>query len=221
MRYYFTAFFILILNFTLLAQGYQREQPLPDSLIIVDGDTLTYVQYKVQPYVNGALEISNSPDSYLESYTIEGGIIFKNNWMIGAQFTSLSADIQRMVIFPNNFSLSYMHGGFHVGYRTHLRKFFDVMFLQKVSFGEMYWEPLAPEILETLVPQEILLASRFTMIQPTIGIDLNLSRYLKFHGNLGYRFVSGLDLAEAPAEDFSGPVFQLGLKVGLFNYIKK
>ena len=42
-----------------------------------------------------------------------------------------------------------------------------------------------------------------------------------YTGNIGYRFVTGLDLARAPSADFQGVVFQLGLKVGLFNELKK
>ncbi len=216
MRYCLVAFFLCSINFTLLAQdyqGYSRKDTLPDSLIIVNGDTLPYIKYKVQPYVEGILELSNSPDGYLESYSVGGGIIFDKHWIAGAQFTSFAADLQQLVIFPNIFTLSYMHGGFHVGYRTHYRKLIDLVFLQKISSGEMSWQN--PET------DENVLASRFTIIHPAIGVDVNLTRFVKVHGNIGYRFVTGLDLAQAPASDFQGVVFQLSLKAGVFNYIKR
>lgn len=213
MKYFLLLVTLITIQFSSRAQTEDILVSQADSTLIIDGDTLIYHYNDFQPYVSGKFELSNSPDGYLESLSIEGGFIWKNHLIVGTFATSFQAPISKKVIFPNDFELTYKHGGFLIGYRTDYKKIIDFRLIQKVSFGEMAWKKS-----ET---GEYFLADKFTIINPSVGLGINLSRYAKLIGSLGYRKVIDLSLAQAPEESFDGMTFQLGISFGLFNFVER
>jgi len=213
MKYFLILSLLLLSSLTVVGQEEDATIIEADSTLIIDGDTLGYYYNDFQPFILGSVELSNSPDGYLETFSGGLGVIWKNHWIAGGFASSFQADLTQKLIFPNDFLLSYKHGGFFLGYRSDRKRIFDFRFVQNVSFGEMVWEKV-----ET---SENFLADKFVMIHPSFGVDVNLSRYAKLIGTVGYRKVVGLSLAQAPPEDFDGPTFQLGVSFGLFNYLKK
>lgn len=213
MKYFLLTLLFLLIQFTVMAQFEEEFKSQADSTLIIDGDTLPYYYNDFQPYASGLFELSNSPDGHLESLSVEGGFIWKNRLIVGAFATSFQAPVSKKVIFPNDFELSYDHGGFIIGYRTDKKGMFDFRFVQKVSFGEMAWRNIRND--------EFFLSDRFIILNPTVGVDVNLSRYAKLVGSFGYRKILDLSLAQTSDQDFNGITFRLGLSVGLFNFVER
>ena len=213
MKYFLLFLVFILISISVQAQTEEEFTSNADSTLIIDGDTLPYYYNDFEPYVSGMFELSNSPDGYLETLSAEGGVIWKNRLIVGVFASSFQAPVSKKVIFPNDFNLSYKHGGLLLGYRTDRKKIFEFRFVQKVSFGEMVWTKT-----ET---NENLLADRFIILNPAIGIDVNLSRYAKLLGSIGYRKVIDLSLAQATEQEFDGVTFRLGISFGLFNFVER
>lgn len=213
MKYFLLPLLFVAIQFSVQAQTEEEFKSQADSTLIIDGDTLPYYYNDFQPYVSGLFEISNSPDNYLESLSVEGGFIWKNRLIVGAFATAFQASVTQKVIFPNDYELFYNHGGFLIGYRTDKKGIFDFRLVQKVSFGEMAWKNIETD--------KFFLSDRFVILNPTVGIDVNLSRYVKLAGSLGYRKILDLSLAQISQQDFDGITFRLGLSLGLFNFVER
>ena len=90
---------------------------------------------------------------------------------------------------------------------------FDFKFITRIGFGEMAWRRLESD--------NYLLSDRFVMINPMAGVDVNLSRYARIFGEIGYRKISDLNLAGVTEEDFDGVTVKLGIALGLFNFLER
>ena len=91
---------------------------------------------------------------------------------------------------------------------------FDFRFTIQYSFAEATWE-------RAEVGNIIVLGDQFTIVNPTAGIDINLSKFAKLTGSLGYRTTSDFKLARLTNSDLDGVTFQIGLSLGLFNEIQR
>ena len=199
----------LLLVFSVLASEAQETDINADSVEVEE----VLLEKTFQPFVFGMIEISNSPQSYLESLSGGAGIIWKSRLIIGGFATRLQAPVTEKVIFPNDFDFSFSHGGLLLGYRTNRKSFFDYVFALRASFGEAVW---AREEIGGLI-----IGDKFTMINPTAGVDINVSKHMKIVGYLGYRKALNLSLARVSPGDIDGLTFQVGLSFGLFNELER
>jgi len=55
---------------------------------------------------------------------------------------------------------------------------------------------------------------RVYMVQPALGFELNVVRWLRVGGEAGYRLLSGVDIADIDAVDISSPFAQLQFRFG-------
>lgn len=213
MKYYFSVLIVIIPFYSAFSLQKFEAVNQSDSILVLNGDSLTYFYNHWQPHLYGSIELSNNPDSFLESLSIEAGIIYRNRLIIGAFASSLQSDIPRKLIFPNDFNLSYSHGGFVIGYRTDRKDMFDFKITNRVGFGEMAWQRVGSE--------EYLTSDRFVTINPSLGVDVNLGRHFRLGGELGYRKMTDLELAGVSEADFDGITIRIGLSVGLFNFVER
>jgi len=57
-------------------------------------------------------------------------------------------------------------------------------------------------------------SDRVFVVQPTIGAELNVTRFFRLGLDAGYRFFNGSDIAGFDDADFSGPILGLRFKFG-------
>ena len=61
------------------------------------------------------------------------------------------------------------------------------------------------------------LADNILVVTPELGLELNITRWLRVSGTAGYRFVDGVSTPNLTDEDFSGWNGTLALKIGWFG----
>ena len=168
---------------------------------------------KVTGYVGAYFELANTGGDVAPSFGIEGNLLFLQHYHIGVYAANQNSNYRKTVIFPNEFQLKYGHAGLVAGYRTHRLKLLDYTGMVRLGFGEMFWENV-----ETF---ENIYESNFTVINPMVGTEVNLGRFLKVNLGLGYRFFTGIDLPELSNSDLNSFTFTGTLKAGWFGNRKK
>jgi len=59
-------------------------------------------------------------------------------------------------------------------------------------------------------------SSAFFVLEPNIGVELNLTSFMRLEASASYRYVSGLDLPATANSDIGGPSGTLSIKFGKF-----
>ncbi len=180
-----------------------------DSLIVEEEKPNKWREYLVQVYLGPSYEVAPTPEGLNESIGAELGMIYKSHWIAGGYAMIYQGDYSSRVVFPNFFRVEYKHGGFYIGYSTFNKKLFDISIQNKLGFGDMLWQ--------YEFDNEDFIKDNFLLINPTIGIDLNIEGFVKMSFGVGYRHFLGLDLTGVESNEFNGITTSATFKIGRFN----
>ena len=134
-------------------------------------------------------------------------------WHIGFVFTDYLGVYEQRLIFPNQFSMLYRHGGVFLGREIWRSNFFRIHGLIQWSHGDVVWQRNSTG--------EDVFRDKMTIWQPGLQLEINPEFLASGYVNVGYRQVSTLELPDLSSEDFSGLVVQFGVRIGLFRKSKK
>ncbi len=195
----------LFASFTGLAQE-------TDTLQIEPEPKTGFWQNVTSLYIGLGTEAADTPDGVEPSVQLQLGAEYKK---IHFGFTALDyvGEYQQRLIFPNQFSMLYRHGGAYVGYDIFRTNFVHVNGLLQFTHGDVVWQRVSTG--------EDVFRDKMTIWQPTLQLELNPGFLLSGYVNVGYRQVNGLELPRISSEDFSGLVVQFGIRLGLFRKTKK
>ncbi len=137
-----------------------------------------------------------------------GGGVFLDDFFIGGyglgglDFRDASVDIE-------NYRMKLSHGGFWLGYHHNRDKVLHVYASTKLGWGDIDVDYVG-------------IGSRpndnIFVIQPEAGVEVNLFRWFKLAGTVGYRGVTGVNEIETHSNsDFSGMVGTLTFRFGWFD----
>lgn len=163
-------------------------------------------------YIGLGTEAAPTTDGIEPSIQFQLGAEYKK-LHLGFTFLDYAGEYQQRLIFPNEFSMLYRHGGVYIGrdiWRTNL---IHINGLIQWTHGDVVWERNSTG--------EDVFRDKMTIWQPTLQVEVNPEFLIGGYVNVGYRQVNGLELPRITSEDFSGLVVQFGVRIGLFRKTKK
>lgn len=162
-------------------------------------------------YIGAGTEAAQTPDGLEPHVQFSMGIEYKK-FHLGLTYLDYVGEYSQLLIFPNEFSMLYRHGGVYVG-RDILN--FGAIHLNAIlqgSHGDVVWQRMSTS--------EDIFRDKLTIWQPSLQIEVNSGIPVSGYLNVGYRQVNGLNLPRIESKDFSGPTIQFGVRLGLFRKSK-
>jgi len=147
-------------------------------------------------------------------FLFRAGLIYKDKLTLGGFYAQLINDIRPAALdnaLPSGAHMdAYQVGGF-AEYTIYSSKLVHLTF--PVSVGMMELE--IDEEGRNFDYEE----TKTFFVEPGAQVEVNLHRFARLHAGLGYRFMGG-EIQDFPGVPEAGNslTFQIGLKIGLFNY---
>lgn len=163
-------------------------------------------------YVGLGTEAAPAPEGTAPSLQLQFGAEFKK-FHFGFVFSDYDGNYEQRLIFPNQFSLLYRHGGAYLGRRIWSSNLFRINGLIQWSHGDVVWQRVST--------REGVFRDKMTLWQPTLQLEVNPEFLVAGYINVGYRQMTGLDLPQLSTDDFSGLTVQFGIRLGLFRKTQK
>ena len=204
------AILVVVALMVVFGQAMAQQSATPGDSLSVDS---LHVEKEVLPRKYGFWLAAYLEPVYLkhaDGANLALGLSFVSNeqYHIGFYGNAFRGQFSERLIFPNEFSMRYGHAGIWLGYKTDLEKPFDFTADLKVGEGKVFWE--RTDNFYNMFEDFAL------FINPTVGVDYKVLKFVALHTEIGYRAVRGLDLPEVTDADFSGLSVNFMIKVGLF-----
>lgn len=187
----------------------QKLQSEADSLQNADSALLLMNEpRKVGFWLAGFSEPSYAKEIPGLNFGAGASVVYMERFYAGFYGVVFLGNYESRLIFPNRFSFNYSHAGLWAGYKTRMDRNFQFTADLKTGEGKIFWERND---------------NHYNMFEdyalffiPSVGVDLELLKFLALHGAVGYRSVHGLDIPQFSNADFSGINVLFMIKVGLF-----
>ncbi len=110
--------------------------------------------------------------------------------------------------FPRDYNLPYKHTGGFIGKSIHRGEKIQLYARMNVSYGDITWEDK-----ET---KKAIFEDRFYIIKPEMQVSYLPISFMQIYGSAGWRFTHQLDLTQLNPNDYHGPTFNIGIRLGYF-----
>ncbi|HLF63502.1 MAG TPA: hypothetical protein VI603_07110 [Saprospiraceae bacterium] len=111
-----------------------------------------------------------------------------------------------------DYYVSIGYGGLWFGYVAPSNKLLHLLATMKIGWGEAF-------LSENRDDHSTDYNDGAFVIQPEVGIELNVAHWFRIAGQAGYRFMNGVnDIPTLQSNDFDSPSFALVLRFGAFGY---
>lgn len=137
-----------------------------------------------------------------------GGGVFLDDFFIGGYGIG-GLDFRDPAVDLNNYRMKLSHGGFWFGYNHNQDKVIHLYASAKLGWGDIdvKFNGSGDKPNDNIF-----------VVQPEAGIEVNLFRWFKLVGTVGYRAVSGVNEIETHTNsDFSGVTGALTFRFGWFD----
>lgn len=153
-----------------------------------------------------------------------GGVIFNNSVSFGgASYTLITApNVDYNEDLPQGVDDLYLRanwGGFYLEYISSSEKSVHFVVSSMIGWGEASYTPSFSDMVNKDLDWTWEKSNMF-VFEPGIGLELNLTKYMRLELGASYRIVSGLELSQTENTDLSGFSGNLALKFGLFEPIE-
>ena len=157
------------------------------------------------------VEFSQFKGDYLTSSGGGGGLIIDDFFIGGYGIGSVS--INDIVTADDQIKMEIGHGGFWLGYTYKSHKLVHLYASTKLGWGG----------IDLRIDDEGYRAKdNIFVVSPELGIELNIFRWFKLGGTVGYRAVTGIDnITGQTNADFSGMTGGLTFRFGGFGDWKR
>ncbi|GAB4233278.1 MAG: hypothetical protein Tsb0034_06440 [Ekhidna sp.] len=150
-----------------------------------------------------------SIDGELSTLTGGGGaVLFDNTFFIGGYGLGMTGN-KEFRIGTDNYSSSYGHGGFWLGYNIQPSNLLHLGVDTKLGWGNITTKSNA--IADGRVEDDVFVFS------PSVYGEANIAYWFKVNAGLGFQKTIGVDDDYFDTSDFDGPTFSISLLFGWFN----
>lgn len=154
----------------------------------------------------GFTYLDQAPTSLL---SLRGGISIKDQFTFGGYFnTSLNEVTSVSEILPNVYMDYWSVGGF-AEYTLLSEKLMHVTLPLYFGYGEVQ--------MDNEIGAAGLGEANFFQVEPSVMLEVNLHKFVRFNLGAGYRIVSEMNYRNFNQSDISGFTGYVGLKFGLFR----
>lgn len=136
-----------------------------------------------------------------------GAVLFDNTFFVGGYGLGLTGNSDQ-TIDGENYSSSFRHGGFWLGYHIRPEDLIHFGIDTKLGWGSIKTRSNA---LTERVNDDVFVFS------PSGFVEANISYWFKVNAGVGFQKTIGVENDFFKASDFDGPVFNLSLVFGWFN----
>ena len=137
-----------------------------------------------------------------------GGGVFLDDFFVGGYGIG-GLDFRDPTVDLENYRMKLSHGGFWLGYNHNRHKLLHVYGSAKLGWGD---------IDVKYIGNGARPSDNIFVVQPEAGIEVNLFRWFKLAGTVGYRAVTGVNEIETHSNsDFSGVTGALTFRFGWFE----
>ena len=137
------------------------------------------------------------------------GALLVDNFFVGAYGLG-TASYGTTTWNNENYDIRLDHGGIWIGYFSDMIKLVHLQASLKGGIGTAYLDSERDRFQFNEERDQIF------SLQPEIGASVNVTHFFKITGGVGYRWISGVNLANLQNRDFSSPTFSLGFMFGWF-----
>ncbi len=156
----------------------------------------------------GVLFSITTIDGSLSTLTGGGGaVLFDNTFFIGGYGLGLTGNKEQN-INGSNYSSSFRHGGFWMGYNINPSDLIHFGVDTKLGWGSVVTKSTA------LTEEE---SDDVFVFSPSGFVEANISYWFKVNAGIGFQKTIGVDSEFFKASDFDGPTFNISLLFGWFN----
>jgi len=157
----------------------------------------------------GVLFSFTTIDGDLSTLTGGGGaVLFDNSFFIGGYGLGLTGN-KEFEIENDNYSTSYGHGGFWMGYIIKPTNLLHLGVDTKLGWGEITTKSTA--LVDGKDRDDVF------VFNPQLFGEANISYWFKVNAGIGYQKTIGVDNDFFDGSDFDGPTFNISLLFGWFN----
>jgi hypothetical protein len=144
-----------------------------------------------------------------------GGAVILNNFFLGGYGLGnkfAGVELQDEAGNTDRYEIQYGNGGLWFGYVYPSYKLAHIYASLRLGWGSTTLQP----VNDSRLPQY---KENLFVTTPEVGVELNLTRFMRVAFSGGYRFVDGLDDLPAPLnnDDFSGPIGMITFRFGGFG----
>ncbi len=140
-----------------------------------------------------------------------GGAVVIDNFFIGGYGVG-AIDFERLIEEDEIEEIELGHGGFWLGYTMSPHRVFH-----PYISGRIGWGGIGIDVSDNSnFPQG---TDNVFVMTPEVGLELNITRWFRVAGTVGYRFVNGVDESRGyDSEDFNGALANLTFRFGWFGW---
>lgn len=150
-----------------------------------------------------------SIDGELTTLTGGGGaVLFDNTFFIGGYGLGMTGN-KEFEIAGDNYSTSFGHGGFWLGYNIKPSNLLHFGVDTKLGWGNVTTRSNA--LVDGQIEDDVFVFS------PQFYGEANISYWFKVNAGVGYQKTIGVDNDFFSPSDFDGPTFSISLLFGWFN----
>jgi hypothetical protein len=130
-------------------------------------------------------------------------------WNFDAFVTTYEDNYSQIIIFPNHFDMSYLYGGFALGFALLQNRWYQVNLNTAFGKGDILWEHS--------LTYENYFRDTFNMYHAGVEIEATPIRFIRPHVQVGYRKMSEINIPLLNHQDFTGLCLRFGLKIGVYT----
>lgn len=141
-----------------------------------------------------------------------GGVLFNQKLFIGGYGMGLASQytIENPIDTLKN-NLDFGQAGVIVGYNHNPHKLIHWTICSRMGWGNL-------GLYEEDNYDDLVINDRVFVLSPTVGAELNITKWFKLNTEIGYRVVTGIDKTEFYEEnEFNSPIANVSLLFGGFS----
>ncbi len=140
-----------------------------------------------------------------------GGAVVIDNFFIGGYGIG-SIDFERLIEEDNIDQIELGHGGFWLGYTLAPHRVFHLY-----TSARLGWGAVGIDVSDDSVFPDN--TDNVFVVTPEVGLELNVTRWFRVAGTVGYRFVDGIsENSPYKADAFDGALANLTFRFGWFGW---
>ena len=160
-------------------------------------------------FVAPSLGITEFDGSTATLFNLRSGVQVKDKVAVGGYYNvSLNEVIPQSETIPGIYMDYWSAGGF-VEYMLLSKKLVHLTLPVYVGYGEVE--------MDNDFGLARLSEANFLQVEPSLQLEVNLLKYVRFNAGVGYRFVGQMNYRNFDQTDISGLTGHIGLKIGLFR----
>lgn len=139
---------------------------------------------------------------------VSSGLAIKR-WQGGVFISTYEEDYREIIIFPNEFEMNYLYGGYFLSYRFIQNRWFQSNLTAAYGRGDVLWE--------RSTTFENYYRDAFSMYHLMLDLEATPIRFIRPIAQLGYRKMSPISMPLISASDFSGLSIIFGVRIGFYT----